>query len=39
LPDDKLSVFPARKIQRFLSQPFSVAQVFTGREDVKRGNR
>ena len=22
----------ARKIQRFLSQPFSVAQVFTGRE-------
>jgi F-type H+/Na+-transporting ATPase subunit beta len=31
-PDDKLSVFRARKIQRFLSQPFSVAQVFTGRE-------
>jgi F-type H+-transporting ATPase subunit beta len=25
-------VFRARKIQRFLSQPFSVAQVFTGRE-------
>jgi len=27
-----LTVFRARKIQRFLSQPFSVAQVFTGRE-------
>ncbi|MGA7767692.1 MAG: F0F1 ATP synthase subunit beta [Candidatus Sulfotelmatobacter sp.] len=31
-PEDKLAVFRARKIQRFLSQPFSVAQVFTGRE-------
>jgi F-type H+/Na+-transporting ATPase subunit beta len=31
-PVDKLTVFRARKIQRFLSQPFSVAQVFTGRE-------
>jgi F-type H+-transporting ATPase subunit beta len=31
-PDDKLTVFRARKIQRFLSQPFNVAQVFTGRE-------
>jgi F-type H+/Na+-transporting ATPase subunit beta len=31
-PDDKATVFRARKIQRFLSQPFSVAQVFTGRE-------
>jgi F-type H+/Na+-transporting ATPase subunit beta len=30
-PDDKLTVFRARKIQRFLSQPFTVAQVFTGR--------
>jgi len=30
-PDDKLMVFRARKIQRFLSQPFSVAEVFTGR--------
>jgi len=29
-PDDKLTVLRARKIQRFLSQPFSVAQVFTG---------
>jgi len=29
---DKATVFRARKIQRFLSQPFSVAQVFTGRE-------
>jgi F-type H+-transporting ATPase subunit beta len=31
-PDDKVSVYRARKIQRFLSQPFSSAQVFTGRE-------
>jgi F-type H+-transporting ATPase subunit beta len=31
-PEDKMSVLRARKIQRFLSQPFSVAQVFTGRE-------
>jgi F-type H+/Na+-transporting ATPase subunit beta len=31
-PEDKLTVSRARKIQRFLSQPFSVAQVFTGRE-------
>jgi F-type H+/Na+-transporting ATPase subunit beta len=31
-PEDKQTVFRARKIQRFLSQPFSVAQVFTGRE-------
>ena len=30
-PDDRLMVFRARKIQRFLSQPFSVAEVFTGR--------
>ncbi|MBK9187206.1 MAG: F0F1 ATP synthase subunit beta [Moraxellaceae bacterium] len=28
--DDKLIVFRARKIQRFLSQPFHVAEVFTG---------
>ncbi|HWD20133.1 MAG TPA: F0F1 ATP synthase subunit beta [Verrucomicrobiae bacterium] len=31
-PDDKTTVFRARKIQRFLSQPFTVAQAFTGRE-------
>ncbi|MGA2749588.1 MAG: F0F1 ATP synthase subunit beta [Verrucomicrobiota bacterium] len=31
-PDDKLTVYRARKIQRFLSQPFTVAAVFTGRE-------
>jgi F-type H+-transporting ATPase subunit beta len=31
-PEDKLTVFRARKIQRFLSQPFSVAEVFTGRQ-------
>ncbi|HEY6459242.1 MAG TPA: F0F1 ATP synthase subunit beta [Polyangiaceae bacterium] len=30
--DDKLVVARARKIQRFLSQPFSVAQQFTGME-------
>ena len=29
-PEDKLTVFRARKIQRFLSQPFAVAEVFTG---------
>jgi len=29
--DDKLIVSRARKIQRFLSQPFHVAEVFTGR--------
>jgi F-type H+-transporting ATPase subunit beta len=29
-PDDKLVVARARKIQRFLSQPFFVAEVFTG---------
>ena len=28
--EDKLSVARARKIQRFLSQPFFVAEVFTG---------
>jgi F-type H+-transporting ATPase subunit beta len=31
-PEDRLTVFRARKIQKFLSQPFSVAQVFTGTE-------
>jgi F-type H+/Na+-transporting ATPase subunit beta len=43
-PEDRLIVFRARKIQRFLSQPFSVAEVFTGRpgkqvpvEDTVRG--
>ena len=30
--DDKLTVARARKIQRFLSQPFSVAEQFTGYE-------
>ena len=28
--EDKQTVYRARKIQRFLSQPFSVAEVFTG---------
>jgi F-type H+-transporting ATPase subunit beta len=31
-PEDKLTVYRARKIQRFLSQPFHVAEVFTGKE-------
>ncbi|MEE8247182.1 MAG: F0F1 ATP synthase subunit beta, partial [Alphaproteobacteria bacterium] len=42
--EDKLTVSRARKIQRFLSQPFHVAEVFTGRpgtfvnlEDTIRG--
>merc|ERR1712086_369876 len=30
--DDKLTVARARKIQRFLSQPFFVAEIFTGKE-------
>jgi F-type H+-transporting ATPase subunit beta len=32
--DDKLTVARARKIQRFLSQPFHVAEVFTGSPGV-----
>jgi len=42
--EDKVTVARARKIQRFLSQPFSVAEVFTGspgayvsRQDTVRG--
>jgi F-type H+-transporting ATPase subunit beta len=42
--DDKQIVARARKIQRFLSQPFFVAEVFTGspgkfvsREDTVKG--
>ena len=31
-PSDKITVSRARKIQRFLSQPFSVAEQFTGME-------
>jgi F-type H+-transporting ATPase subunit beta len=31
-PEDKITVYRARKMQKFLSQPFTVAQVFTGRE-------
>jgi F-type H+/Na+-transporting ATPase subunit beta len=30
--EDKLIVYRARKIQRFLSQPFNVAKVFTGQD-------
>ena len=33
--DDKITVSRARKIQRFLSQPFDVAQVFTGSPGVQ----
>jgi len=29
-PEDKQTVYRARKIQKFLSQPFNVAEVFTG---------
>ncbi len=32
--DDKMTVFRARKIQRFLSQPFHVAEQFTGMKGV-----
>ncbi|MBL8661126.1 MAG: F0F1 ATP synthase subunit beta, partial [Rhodospirillales bacterium] len=32
--EDKLTVARARKIQRFLSQPFHVAEVFTGTPGV-----
>jgi len=32
--EDKLTVMRARKIQRFLSQPFHVAEVFTGTPGV-----
>ncbi len=32
--DDKLTVARARKIQKFLSQPFHVAEAFTGRSGV-----
>jgi F-type H+/Na+-transporting ATPase subunit beta len=42
--EDKMVVSRARKIQRFLSQPFSVAEIFTGakgqyvsREETIRG--
>jgi F-type H+-transporting ATPase subunit beta len=30
--DDRQTVYRARKIQQFLSQPFSVAETFTGME-------
>ena len=33
--DDKMTVTRARKIERFLSQPFDVAQVFTGSPGVQ----
>jgi len=33
--EDKLTVTRARKIQRFLSQPFDVAKVFTGSDGIQ----
>ena len=33
--DDKMTVARARKIERFMSQPFTVAQVFTGSPGVQ----
>ena len=33
--EDKLTVARARKVQRFLSQPFDVAKVFTGSDGVQ----
>ena len=33
--EDKLTVARARKIERFLSQPFDVAEVFTGSPGVQ----
>ena len=33
-PEDRQTVFRARKIQKFLSQPFNVAEVFTGHAGV-----
>ncbi len=33
--DDKMTVARARKIERFMSQPFSVAEVFTGSKGVQ----
>lgn len=31
-PEDKLTVYRARKLQRFFSQPFHVASIYTGSE-------
>ena len=33
--DDKVAVARARKLERYLSQPFDVAKVFTGSDDVQ----
>jgi F-type H+-transporting ATPase subunit beta len=30
--DDRMTVYRARKVQKFLSQPFQVAEVFTGKK-------
>jgi F-type H+-transporting ATPase subunit beta len=34
--EDKLSVSRARRVQRFLSQPFHVAEQFTGLKEFSR---
>lgn len=34
--EDKLTVARARKMQRFLSQPFHVAEIFTGSPGAPR---
>jgi F-type H+-transporting ATPase subunit beta len=33
--DDKMTVTRARKLERFLSQPFDVAKVFTGSDGIQ----
>ncbi|MEN9011084.1 MAG: F0F1 ATP synthase subunit beta, partial [Yoonia sp.] len=33
--DDKMTVTRARKIEKFLSQPFDVAKIFTGSDGVQ----
>lgn len=37
--EDKLTVNRARRVQRFLSQPFTVAEQFTGLKGVMGANR
>lgn len=34
--DDRLTVYRARKVQKFLSQPFQVAEVFTGKKGMTK---
>jgi F-type H+/Na+-transporting ATPase subunit beta len=37
--EDKITVARARKIERFLSQPFHVAEVFTGGRKIRQNRR